>query len=132
MTGREVEAALKLGAENLQKMALRELEKPEDLYHSDTLETKKLMSLENRDDPDQIVEPEHYTRFVVEPVNFILKNHLSFWQGSVIKYIMRCGHKVNQGETATEAELRDLGKAARYIEMRINHLRGKEPNDTTK
>lgn len=101
------------------------------VYHSDTLETKKLMSLEHRDDPDQIVEPEHYTRFVVEPVNFILKNHLSFWQGSVIKYIMRCGHKVNQGETPQQAELRDLGKAARYIEMRINYLRGKEPNDTT-
>ena len=96
-------------------------------YHSDTLE-----KIAQMDTKAQIVEPEHYTRVVVEPVNFILKNHLSFWQGSVIKYIMRCGHKVNQGETATEAELRDLGKAARYIAMRINHLRGKEPNDTTK
>lgn len=100
-------------------------------YHSDTLETKKLMSLENRDDPDQVVGPEHYTRFVVEPISFIMKNRLEFWQGSVIKYIMRCGHKVNQGETPKEAEIRDLQKATRYIEMRINQLRGKEPNDTT-
>jgi hypothetical protein len=80
---------------------------------------------------DQVVEPDHYTRFVIEPVNFIMKNRLEFWQGSVIKYIMRCGHKVNQGETPKEAEIRDLQKATRYIEMRINQLRGKEPNDTT-
>lgn len=94
-----------------------------DPYHSDTLE---------KDDTDQIVEPEHYTRFVVEPVNFIIKNHLTFWQGSIIKYIMRCGHKVNKGETKKEAELRDLGKAARYIEMRMNHIRGIEPNAVPK
>ena len=99
-------------------------------WHENSVVRK--MRLEDRDAPDQIVEPEHYTRFIVEPVNFIMKNRLEFWQGSVIKYILRCGHKVDQGETPKQAELRDLGKAARYIEMRMNQLKGKEPNDTTK
>lgn len=81
---------------------------------------------------DQVVEPDHYTRFVVEPINFILKNRLEFWQGSVIKYILRAGHKVGKGETPEEAEIRDLQKAARYIEMRLNHCQGIEPNALTK
>ena len=43
--------------------------------------------------------------------------------GNVIKYIMRAGTKENTDE------IQDLKKAIRYIEMRINQLEGKEPNE---
>ena len=52
-----------------------------------------------------------------------MKNELSFWMGNVIKYIMRAGTKDDTDE------IQDLNKAIRYIEMRINQLEGREPNE---
>ena len=51
-----------------------------------------------------------------------MNNELPFWMGNVIKYIMRAGYK-----TSTD-EIQDLNKAIRYIDMRINQLKGIEPN----
>lgn len=71
---------------------------------------------------DQVVHPNHYERWAVEPVTFIMDNGLEFWRGNVIKYVMRAGLKEGQSEVT------DLQKAKRYIEMRINQLEGKPPN----
>jgi len=71
---------------------------------------------------DVIKNPKHYERYEIEPVSFIMKNELPFWMGNVIKYIMRAGYKTNTDE------IQDLNKAIRYIDMRINQLKGKEPN----
>jgi len=71
---------------------------------------------------DVIKNPKHYERYEIEPVSFIMKNELPFWMGNVIKYIMRAGYK-----TSTD-EIQDLNKAIRYIDMRINQLKGREPN----
>ena len=43
--------------------------------------------------------------------------------GNVIKYVMRAGTKDDTDE------VQDLNKAIRYIEMRINQLEGREPNE---
>ena len=75
---------------------------------------------------DVINNPSHYERYTIEPVSFIMKNDLPFWMGNVIKYIMRAGYKSNT------AEITDLNKAIRYIEMRINQLEGREPNANKK
>ena len=71
---------------------------------------------------DVIKNPKHYERYAIEPVSFIMNNELPFWMGNVIKYIMRAGYK-----TSTD-EIEDLNKAKRYIDMRINQLKGIEPN----
>ena len=73
---------------------------------------------------DVIKNPKHYERYAIEPVSFIMNNELPFWMGNVIKYIMRAGYKSNT------AEITDLNKAKRYIDMRINQLEGREPNES--
>lgn len=49
----------------------------------------------------------HYKNLKVEPIDFIIKYHLSFCYGNVIKYISR--YKYKNGEE-------DLLKAIRYVE----------------
>ena len=70
---------------------------------------------------DPIKSPDHYTQFPIEPIIFIQRNRFEFWRGNVIKYVCRAGHK--------DDEIKDLRKAIRYIEMRINELEGKEINE---
>lgn len=72
---------------------------------------------------DVVKNPKHYEQYEFEPVSFIMKNQLSFWMGNVIKYVMRAGTKDDTDE------VQDLKKAIRYIEMRINQLEGREPNE---
>ena len=78
---------------------------------------------EDKEQSNVITKPSHYERYDIEPVCFIMKNELPFWMGNVIKYVMRAGHKDNT------AEVVDLKKARRYIDMRINQLEGHEPNE---
>lgn len=81
-------------------------------------------------EPGEIVQrPEHYTRWQIEPIVFIMENSMSFWRGNIIKYVMRAGFKEYQEQTPIQSEITDLKKAARYIEMRINILEGKKAND---
>ena len=68
----------------------------------------------------EIVKPPHYEQYTFEPVTFIMENELPFWMGNVIKYVMRAGDKANVSETT------DLKKAARYIQMRLNQLEGRD------
>jgi len=75
---------------------------------------------------DEIKEPTHYARWAIEPVDMIMQNGLEFWRGNIIKYVMRAGFKQGSYKTTREAEIADLNKAARYIEMRINQLQGKD------
>jgi len=73
-----------------------------------------------------ITKPAHYAQFVIEPVTFIMKNGLAFWQGNIIKYATRCGSKIYDGMDPTQSEITDLQKVIRYAEMRINQLSNKE------
>lgn len=53
-------------------------------------------------------DPKHYSKWDVEPIDFIMRNKLPYAEGNVIKYIMR--YKDKNG-------LEDLEKAKRYIEI---------------
>ena len=75
---------------------------------------------------DDIKEPTHYARWPIEPVVMIMENGLEFWRGNIIKYVMRAGYKQGSFKTTAEAEVADLRKAQRYIEMRINQIQGKD------
>lgn len=73
---------------------------------------------------DHVVKPSHYTRWVIEPITFIMRNKMEFWRGNIIKYIARAGAKSYDGMDSQQSEITDLRKAIRYAEMRINELNG--------
>ena len=56
----------------------------------------------------------HYTKFVIQPYEFISKNNLSFFQGNVIKYV--CRYLKNGGE-------QDLEKIKHYCDLEILKLK---------
>jgi len=64
-----------------------------------------------------VVHPNHYSRFVIEPVTFCAANKLNFNQSNVVKYTCRAGHKNG---------IEDLQKAIRYLEMEIETIRREE------
>jgi hypothetical protein len=66
---------------------------------------------------DEIHHPKHYSRWKMEPIEFIATNDLPFWLANVIKYCMRFDAKDG---------LRDLYKARRYLDMKIRQLEGDE------
>jgi len=50
----------------------------------------------------------HYKKFAIQPVEFIVKNRLGFCEGNVIKYV--CRHRYKKG-------VEDLKKAKHYLEL---------------
>lgn len=75
---------------------------------------------------DVVNEPEHYARWEIEPITYIMRNSFDFWRGNIIKYASRAGFKLYGGKTQVESEITDLQKVIRYAEMRINQLEGKD------
>lgn len=67
---------------------------------------------------DAVVLPKHYARFEIEPIRFICENNLNFFQGNIVKYILRWDAKNG---------LEDLKKAKRYLEMFIKWVE-KDPD----
>ncbi len=78
------------------------------------------------EDPSDIDNPAHYSRWKVQPITFILENDVEFWRGNIIKYAMRAGYKHRNGLQDWESEIEDLEKIRRYAEMRINHIKGED------
>lgn len=66
---------------------------------------------------DNVVLPKHYARFKIEPIRFICENGLNFFQGNIVKYVLR--HDAKNG-------LEDLKKAKRYLDMFIKFQQGDE------
>ena len=73
---------------------------------------------------DIVDQPEHYTRYKIEPASFIMRNGLPFHTGNIVKYAVRAGYKLYPNQDATDSEITDLQKVIRYAEMRINLLEG--------
>lgn len=64
---------------------------------------------------ENVVLPKHYARFQIEPIRFIGENKLNFFQGNVVKYILR--HDAKNG-------IEDIRKAQRYARMYELYLEG--------
>lgn len=64
---------------------------------------------------DMVSTPPHYARFKIEPIRFIAENGLNWFQGNVVKYILR--HDAKNG-------LEDIRKAIRYGIMYYRFLVG--------
>ena len=56
----------------------------------------------------------HYTKFHIQPYEFISKNDLTFFQGNVIKYVCRYQKK---------GGVQDLQKIIHYCQLEINKLK---------
>lgn len=67
---------------------------------------------------DGNIRPDYYN-YAIEPVEYIHKNKLDFFQGNVVKYITRFREKNG---------LEDLRKAKTYIDLLIEKEYGKESN----
>lgn len=67
---------------------------------------------------DMVNLPPHYARFVIEPIRFICENRLDFFQGNIVKYILR--HDAKNG-------LEDIDKVIRYATMYKRFL-AKDPD----
>ena len=73
---------------------------------------------------DHVNRPDHYTRYEIEPIEFIMRNDLPFHVGNIIKYAVRAGFKNYADKTPEQSEIIDLMKVQRYAQMRINQLEG--------
>jgi len=56
---------------------------------------------------------DHYKKFKIQPIEFVMANGLDACQAAVIKYIMR-----SKGDKTKRIE--DLNKAKHYIDLMIN------------
>lgn len=101
-----------------------------DIYEAADIEAEKArMSPEALDGPfeevfveDLIEQPDHYARWEIEPLTYIMRNGFEFWRGNIVKYASRAGFKAYDGQTPTESEITDLKKVIRYAEERIAQL----------
>ena len=66
---------------------------------------------------DKQVGGNHYTTFKIQPIEFIIKNKLSFIQGCIIKYICRFENKNG---------IEDLEKIKHYCDLQIQMLKNKK------
>ena len=66
---------------------------------------------------DKQIGGSHYTRFKIQPIEFISKNNLSFIQGCIIKYICRFDKKNG---------VEDLEKIKHYCDLQIQLLQNKK------
>ena len=57
---------------------------------------------------DKQVSGNHYKDFEIQPIEFIQANELDFFQGNVLKYLVR--HKTKNG-------IEDINKAIHYLEL---------------
>lgn len=76
---------------------------------------------------DKVNHPSHYTWLKdlcgIEVID--ITRHMDFCLGNAIKYILRAGHKAEEGYSDTQKEIEDLEKAVFYINDKINYLKNK-------
>ena len=72
---------------------------------------------------DEINHPAHYiSDGGLESIDVIEAFGLGFHLGNAVKYILRAGKKVREGESPEQAAARDLRKAVWYLNREIGRL----------
>ena len=72
--------------------------------------------------PDRVNRPSHYTSHPSGVECITITEHYDFCVGNAIKYLWRCGLKVEEGMTPKDKEIEDLKKAVYYINRKIKNL----------
>lgn len=69
---------------------------------------------------------DHYKKFEIQPVEFVMKNKLNFIQGVIVKYICRYNLK--------GTPLQDLQKIKHFIDLliEVEDIKEEVPDDTNK
>lgn len=80
----------------------------------------------NIESNNRVEHPKHYSYLKelcgIEVID--ITRHLDFCTGNAVKYLLRAGHKEEQGYSEIQKEIEDLKKAIFYINDRINQLKG--------
>lgn len=73
---------------------------------------------------DKVNHPSHYTwlreKCGIEVID--ITRHLSFDRGNAVKYLLRAGHKTEEGYSEKQKLIEDLKKAIFYINDEIKQL----------
>lgn len=73
---------------------------------------------------DKVNHPSHYTwlkeKCGIEVID--ITRHMDFCLGNAVKYILRAGHKAEEGYSDRQKEIEDLKKAKWYIEDKLKTL----------
>lgn len=73
---------------------------------------------------EKVSHPSHYTWLKelcgIEVIE--ITRHMDFDLGNAVKYLLRAGHKSEEGYTDQEKELEDLRKAVWYINDKIKTI----------
>ena len=64
---------------------------------------------------DKVEKPEHYARYKIEPITFIVENGIPYCESNVIKYVCRWQYK----HPTKRGQIDDLKKARQYIDILI-------------
>lgn len=74
---------------------------------------------------DRVNHPSHYTwlkkKCGIEVID--ITRHLNFNIGNVIKYVLRSGHKAEEGMSNKDKQIEDLQKAVFYLNDEIKRLK---------
>ena len=83
---------------------------------------KKRKNMENT---DRVNHPSHYTWLKklcgIEVID--ITRHMNFNLGNCIKYVLRAGHKSEEGYTEKDKTIEDLEKAIFYIKDEIERIK---------
>ena len=92
-------------------------------YNSNGMYYKPLETVNDPDD-DRVNHPPHYTWLKdlcgIEVID--ITRHMDFCLGNAVKYILRAGHKSEEGMNSREKEIEDLKKAIFYLNDKIKML----------
>ncbi|QOR59382.1 putative early protein [uncultured phage cr116_1] len=84
---------------------------------------KYTLPIKNSSD-DRVNHPSHYTWLKdlcgIEVID--ITRHMNFNLGNVIKYVLRSGHKSEEGMSDKQKRIEDLKKAVFYLNDEINRL----------
>lgn len=92
-------------------------------HHKDVKEPEYVNLREDKESPDMVEHPPHYTSDPsgVECIEIV--RHRNFNIGSAFKYLWRNGLKQDADRPAVEKQIEDLQKAVFYIQDEIQRLR---------
>ena len=85
---------------------------------------KKCTLLTKDSSNDRVNHPSHYTWLKklcgIEVID--ITRHMNFNLGNVIKYVLRSGHKSEEGMSDKQKRIEDLKKAVFYLNNEINRI----------
>ena len=64
---------------------------------------------------DMVAKPQHYARYKIEPITFIVENEIPYCESNLIKYVCRLQHK----HPTKQGQIEDLKKARQYLDILI-------------